>query len=359
MSRLVLDLSKAHHPDGIGTWQREVARALVDLGEAPLGAHLQPTDPTAVRAALGDAADAIEWLPSLDPTAGVLVTSAWTLPAGYRGASLFVVHDLTFLDLPHCHTLDNRLHCAEGFLRAALDPRSRLVAVSSATADAVRAWLGADVDVTVVPNGVSKHFQPAPGAADRIARRLGLRDSDRRDSDHHGYVLAVGSLEPRKNLERLLDAHRDLPGGLRRRFPLVVASGGGWRNERLVERLRTQENVHSVRGFDHDTLRDLYTAATVFAYPSLAEGFGLPVLEAMACGAPVVTSDRSSLPEVAGDAARLVDPTDTTAIRDALADLLTDPAHRRDLAARGSARAALFSWRRTAEGLLARAREVR
>jgi alpha-1,3-rhamnosyl/mannosyltransferase len=127
----------------------------------------------------------------------------------------------------------------------------------------------------------------------------------------------VGTLEPRKNLRRLFAAYAALPPALRDATPLAVVGGGGWKHDETEATLRGHPELAGVRllgRVDDAELAALYSAATVFAYPSLAEGFGLPVAEAMACGCPVLTSDCSSLPEVAGDAAVLVDPTDTEAI---------------------------------------------
>jgi alpha-1,3-rhamnosyl/mannosyltransferase len=160
----------------------------------------------------------------------------------------------------------------------------------------------------------------------------------------------VATLEPRKNLRRLLAAYSGLPAGLRERHPLVMAGGKGWLLDE--ENLAGLDAAMRLGHVATDDLVALYSAATVFAYPSLAEGFGLPVVEAMACGAPVLTSNVSSLPEVAGDAARLVDPQDADAIRDTLRNLLEDPEARSDLRRRGFERAATFSWERTARETL-------
>ncbi len=164
------------------------------------------------------------------------------------------------------------------------------------------------------------------------------------------YVLAAGTLEPRKNLERLLDAWAGLPASLRDEHELVLVGPTGWQAGEILRRA----GAGGVRLTGHvpdDELAVLYGGATVFCYPSLYEGFGLPVLEAMRAGAPVITSNVSSLPEVAGDAALLVDPLSVAAISGALAHLLADPSERARLRAAGLARAALFSWERTASEL--------
>ncbi|MDO9356586.1 MAG: glycosyltransferase family 1 protein [Solirubrobacteraceae bacterium] len=165
------------------------------------------------------------------------------------------------------------------------------------------------------------------------------------------YVLAVGTLEPRKNLERLVEAWGKLPESLRASHDLALVGPRGWDDSDIL-RTAHEGGAKLLGRVSEDELRALYAGAAAFAYPSLYEGFGLPILEAMAAGAPVVTSDRSSLPEVAGDAAVLVDPTDTAAIASAIESLLTDAPLAERLRAAGRARAAEFSWERTARETL-------
>ena len=167
------------------------------------------------------------------------------------------------------------------------------------------------------------------------------------------FLLAVGTLEPRKNLPRLVAAYRRLPDELQAAHPLAITGRLGWDSAETIAALDSL-GARAIRtGFVPDEqLALLYRRCALFVYPSLGEGFGLPVLEAMAAGAPVLTSDRSSLPEVGGDAAAYCDPTDERAIAAALERLLRDPALRARMAAAGPARAAQFSWDRTASVVL-------
>jgi glycosyltransferase involved in cell wall biosynthesis len=170
------------------------------------------------------------------------------------------------------------------------------------------------------------------------------------------FILFLGAVEPRKNLLRLIEAFAALKPALRRETPLVVAGAHGWLNDSVRERvgkLGLDKSVLFPGYIAGDDVAALYSLATVFAYPSLWEGFGLPVLEAMACGTPVLTSNVSALPEVAGDAALFVTPTDVEAIADGLARLLDDAALRAELGARGVRRTAAFSWKRCARETLA------
>jgi len=160
------------------------------------------------------------------------------------------------------------------------------------------------------------------------------------------FILFVSTIEPRKNVDTLLDAYAALAPSLREEFDLVLAGPAGWAQPETIARLREVRYLGYVPEAD---LAPLTAAATVFVYPSLYEGFGFPVAQAMAAGAPVVTSNVSSLPEVAGDAALLVDPRSTSELRDALARLLLSPDLRKELAARGRVRARELTWERCAE----------
>jgi alpha-1,3-rhamnosyl/mannosyltransferase len=162
-----------------------------------------------------------------------------------------------------------------------------------------------------------------------------------------GFVLAVGTLEPRKNLPRLVEAYRTLPVEVQRAHPLVIVGARGWRIGATMAALQSLGDRCRRLGHVSDAaLAELYRRCAVFCYPSLGEGFGLPVLEAMAAGAPVLTSQLSSLPEVGGDAVAYVDPWRIEDIAQGLRELLGDAARRRLLGEAGRLRAATFSWGR-------------
>jgi len=258
---------------------------------------------------------------------------------------VLTVQDVTFVSHPEVHSALSRFHLRRMVPRASL--RARLVVVPSrATSEELRLRCGVDPGkIRVVPDGYDEtRFTPAPGPGDAAAlERYGLRPP---------FVLFLGTLEPRKNLIRLLDAFVLLRG---QGFPhaLVLAGGLGWGYEPVLDRLKSPELDGAVVRIGRVPDRDLpalYRGAAAFAYPSIFEGFGLPVLEAMACGTPVVTSNASSLPEVAGDAALTVPPEDVPALAAALRAVLTDEGVARRLRAAGPARAARFTWRETARG---------
>ncbi len=345
--RIGFDASKVVRPrDGIGRYARELLRALAEAGdgvELELYGLPREIGVAAAREQLWDLPLGLHHGWQIEPgSIDLFHSTAWNMPLGLGNLPLvFTCHDLTFLTHPDCHTLDNKVHCLTGLLSANL-AGAHFLAVSQATAGELARQLGAGAArVTVIHHAPSPDLEPLPRreARHRLRERFGIDGAP---------VLAVGTLEPRKNLERLLDAYAGLDEELRTAHPLVLAGGGGWKNEGLLARFQEIQNVHRVDPEGDADLSLLYSAAAVFAYPSLAEGFGLPVVEAMACGAPVVTSNASSLPEVAGDAAWLVDPLDAGDIREALDELLRGPTHRQRLRDLGRRRAASFSWGSTA-----------
>ena len=346
--RIAIDAGKALAPrDGIGRYARELLHALAALDhddEIELFGLPDRLDEQDARRQLGglpkrfrlrDPAT-VSWQ-AID----VLHATTWDVPAGYHGPLLFTCYDLTFLSHPASHTLGNKVHCLTGLLRARL-AEATFLAISRATAEDLHQQLGVPEEgIHVVYPAPPSHLQPIETAEAR--RRL---------QESHGVdgapILTVGTLEPRKNLPRLLEAYAGLDAGLRQAHPLVIAGGGGWKNREILDRCGEIDQVHLTGHVADSELAVLYSAAEIFAYPSLAEGFGLPVVEAMTCGAPVLTSTTPALREVAGDAAKRVDPLDVTAIREGLAELLTSPTERERLRALGHARAERFSWNEAA-----------
>ena len=167
------------------------------------------------------------------------------------------------------------------------------------------------------------------------------------------FVLVVGSDEPRKNLVRLLDAYGRLPIELRRGAPLVIVGLSGWNNAEIKRAIARAGDVRAIGFVARRLLPAVYHSATVFAFPSRYEGFGMPLLEAMAAGVPVVSSDRSAMPEVVGEAGLLVDPDDVEALTRALERMLKDPGLRAELSEAGRLRAREFTWDNTARRTLA------
>jgi glycosyltransferase involved in cell wall biosynthesis len=267
------------------------------------------------------------------------------LPRLRSTGSVFTVHDLTYVLYPDTHSRRNREYLRlmmPRFLRA-----DAVLADSQSTRRDATEWYGlSEQDITVVYPGVSNRFSPVEAQnASIVCSRLGLpRD----------FVLCVGTIEPRKNLTVLLEAVARL-GTDSLAPPLVIAGRRGWMSESVFARLEKLglEKAVTILGYvPDDTLAALYSACQAMAFPSLYEGFGLPVLEAMSCGAPVVCSDSSSLPEVGGDAVLYVNPQSADDWAAALTRVLGDNSLRSEMRQRGLAQSAAFTWERTARSML-------
>jgi glycosyltransferase involved in cell wall biosynthesis len=271
------------------------------------------------------------------------------------GKYVVTIHDVIPLILPWAFPARHRLVLATALAR--IRRQAEMVIVpSTAAADDVVQFLRVERErIRVIPMGCEPRFQPAedPARAAKLRRRYQLPER---------YILFVGTLEPRKNIHTLLRAFAQLIAEMPQDGPmLVIAGGNGWGGEdygSTVDALKLHRHVRFAGFVEDDHLPDLYRGALLFVYPSLYEGFGLPVLEAMACGTPVITSDRTSLPEVAGGAALVVDPTRPEALAAAMASLLNDSGLRQVLRTKGLARAQAFTWDAVARQTIAVYRAV-
>jgi glycosyltransferase involved in cell wall biosynthesis len=257
-------------------------------------------------------------------------------------ASVVGVMDMTFKLMPQYHLLAKRAFFRVA-IQASIRRADRFLAISESTSRDMQRCLGIPGEcIDVTPLAVSKAYRPDVDAklVDAARQRYRLPDQ---------YLLFVGRLEPRKNLPRLLDAY----AALSQKDPsvpvLVLAGARGWHSAALDTRLaRLGKRVHLLGYVPEKDLPAVYRGALLFVYPSLYEGFGIPVLEALSCGVPTITSNVSSMPEVAGDAAELVDPVQTIALERAIERLLHDEGRRSELRVKGVRRASQFSWERTA-----------
>ena len=267
-----------------------------------------------------------------------------------RGSRLvFTVHDLIYLFYPQYHLPLNRWYLTlmlPRFLRRA----DAIIAVSENTRRDVTRLMGIPAEkMTVIHEGVNPAFTPIhdPAELARVRRQYKLPER---------YILFLGTLEPRKNIELLLDAYQALLARDSGWPPLVIAGRKGWLFKPVFEKVAALGLTERVCFTDWVAEADapaLISGAEVFVYPSLYEGFGLPPLEAMACGTPVIASTASSLPEVVGEGGLLVDPHDPAGLTQALERLLGDADLRADLRARALARAKLFTWEAAARQTLA------
>jgi len=266
-----------------------------------------------------------------------VVWAAAMVMAPSRAPVVATVHDLGFLDNPERSSRRGRDFFPRAW--AAVGERAAAVVCPSAVVADDCARHGLDpARVQVVPWGVDA-TEASEAEAEAARRRHGLPDR---------FALWVGTLEPRKNLDRLVAAIGQVPG-----LHLAVVGPAGWNLDGRDVLAPLDDRVHRLGPVADAELGPLYRAATVFAFPSLLEGFGLPVLEAMAQGTPVVTSAGTATAEAAGDAALLVDPLDVDAVAAAVASVLEDPVLAADLAERGRRRAAERSWAATAAGYAA------
>jgi glycosyltransferase involved in cell wall biosynthesis len=247
------------------------------------------------------------------------------------------LHDMTCWLLPEFHQPAN-VAAEKRFAERIWKKSAGLIAVSESTrVDAVKV-LGLDPDkIRVIHPGVAQpYFDAGPETIAATRLKYGLQ---------RPYALYVGTVEPRKNLDGLLDAWEALPGSLREEFALVLAGPEGWRSTGTMARLRSPAAGIRYLGYvPEPDLPGITAGAAVFVYPSFYEGFGFPVAQAMAAGVPVITSNLSSLPEITGGAAVLVDPRSQHELRGALDRLLTSPETRAQLSQTGRTRARQFSW---------------
>jgi len=306
---------------GIGVHTAEIARRL-DLEPAPLiASHAEIANREGLEHCafrIDETSFGVAWqqlkLPRID--ADVLWGPHGTLPLAWRKPAVVTVHDFTSITMPGRHRLKTILSF-NTFIGPSLEAASRVACVSRLVAEeAMRGFGVPAAKIEIVPNGVDEFFSPA---------------DEPRDS-----VLFAGTLEPRKGIDDLLAVWRSLP---RPRPRLVLCGDAGWKTN-----MRDEEGIEITGYVTRERLRELYRGAVAFVYPSRYEGFGIPPLEALACGAPVIATRTGAIPEFAGDAAILVDPGDRDALRAALVRVLRDPVLRDELRARGPERAALYRW---------------
>lgn len=327
--------------------------ALCTASHAPLADGLAPN----FRQQVIPASPECAWTPVQFPLAlrrmGIDVAHVqYFIPPAAPCPVVTTIHDVSFRGHPAWFPLKHRVLLNLLVPAAARGAARVIVGSEHARGELVRYYDLPKEKIVVTPYAADPIYRPMPREEARaaVARRFGVRDA---------YVLAVGVLQPRKNLPRLVRAFARVVDRVPHR--LLLVGKPGWAAEELhaaIERARLGGRVQFTGYVPDADLPALYAAADLFAYPSLYEGFGLPPLEAMACGTPVLTANTTSIPEVVADAATCVDPADEAAIAAALEELLRSPALREELRERGFARAARFSWLETARRTLAVYREA-
>lgn len=366
--RIVLDARKLHD-FGIGTYIRNLVTELGRLDHDGDYVLLTKPEDAATAAAAGPNFRAVvetsrpysmaeQWrvpMAAARARADLLHEPHYVLPPLTRCRTVVTIHDCIHLRFPEYLPSRAAFAYAHAMIRLAARKADRVLTVSDASKRDILHYTGvAPEKVVVVHNGLDARFATAPDAdaMDRVRQRFQL---------DHPFVLYVGNIKPHKNLERLIAAfasmRADGPEGLK----LVVIGDETSKHPGLRQAVHRHRLDKHVRFFGFQpaaTLVTFYRLARAFVFPSLYEGFGLPPLEAMANETPVVTSNLSSLPEVAGDAALLVDPYDVASIAEGIRRAVTDEPLRQQLIAKGRARAREFSWARAAADTLAVYREV-
>jgi len=253
---------------------------------------------------------------------------------------IVTIYDLTVITHPECHQRLNIMHCKKG-IEDAVKYADAIIAISEHTKKDLINIAGAPEElVTVTPLAPDPDLKPITDkkALNKVRQRYKLPEN---------YILFLGSLEPRKNVATLIKAYAGLPEGLKQKHHLVIAGAKGWLNSPVHDTLKElglMERTTFTGYVDRCDLSALYSMARCFVYPSLYEGFGLPVLEAMACGTPVITSNTSSMPEVSGTAARLIDPLDAGQLSATLEETLDSKTIREEMRKKGFIQVKKFSW---------------
>ena len=359
MTRIAIDARMCgYRQGGIASYTRQLVTALMPLlvargdtaivGRARRGAAIVPTQPGVMQPRIWTPPHhrferwtlPIEWL----RTRCDLLHSPDFLPVRpgpWR--TVITVHDLAFLRHPEHLTAESQRYY--GRIHWAVHHADAIIAVSAATRDDLVTLTGADPNrITVVYEAADPRFRPHDPMSSPIPARLCIAET----AVPTPYFLFVGTIEPRKNLDTLLDAYAAYRQSTPDAAHLVIAGAIGWNSEPTAARLKTETGVVWLGPVDADDLVTLYRHATALLLPSWEEGFGLPVIEAMATGTPVAISTAAALVEIAGDAALTAAAGDVRAWAAIMAALATGDAQRADLRARGLARAGYFSWERAA-----------
>ncbi len=272
----------------------------------------------------------------------LLHATAFASPVAWGGPTVVTIYDLSFLRFPEAFKTGNRVYLS-AMSRSSARRARRIVTISEhSKMEIVRLLRVPEFYVDVTYPAVDERYRPLPKEEIEAFRRT--------HSLPEAFVFSVGTLEPRKNLVGLLEAYARMPSP---RPALYVAGAAGWRFSPIFDRvaeLGIEDNVHFLGFVPEEELPLWYNAARLFAFPSLYEGFGLPVLEAMACGTPVITSNVASLPEVAGKAAVLVPPQDPGRLAEEMQRILADHSQQAAMRAAGLIQATRFSWAAMADG---------
>jgi len=277
----------------------------------------------------------------------VLHSTCWEAFEYHYGKLIVTIHDTSFLTHPQFHVPSNIALANNGCLNA-VKYADKIIAVSENTKKDTVKYFSCDPEkIEVVYLGADERF--------RVYNKIEINAVLSKYNINKKYIFNVGSIEPRKNLIGLFNAYNSLPDNLKEEYDLIITGSCGWLNSEIygtVKNLGLQNKIRFTGSVPDEDLPYLYNGATIFVYPSFYEGFGLPVLEAMQCGCPVITSNNSSLPEVAGDAALFINPDVVNDIKNGMEKSLMDEGLRKELSIKGLNRARKFSWEKCARETL-------
>jgi glycosyltransferase involved in cell wall biosynthesis len=356
---------------GAGTYIIQLIRALVDLKSGDeFIIFAQRSGQSIINI---EHSDNVEWVIMADRTPGIrllweqaffpryildskidlLHSLHYTRPLRVSCRSVVTFHDMTFFLYPQLHTLIRRLYFPLA-IRSSAKRADAVIAVSESTRqDAIRILNIPPEKITTTQLGTDPSFKPS---LDDLSREKVIEKYDLPDK----FILYVGLVEPRKNLPVLLNAYKKIVAG-GTEYQLVIVGRYGWMYEDVIRQIRVsnlENRVHLTGYVDYEDLPIVYNLASLFVYPTIYEGFGLPALEALACGTPVITTNVSSLPEIVDEAGLLIPPDDVQSLYEAMKAVLEDHQLRQKLIRAGPIRAERFTWERTAEQTLQIYRQV-
>ncbi len=262
----------------------------------------------------------------------------------FSGKKVITVHDISFYRYPETHPAD-RIDLMNRYFQSSLDQADAIITVSNYTAQELSdIYKVPDEKIFPIYNGLDPLFSPRPRKeSEQVLQRYDLRNKK--------FILSVGTLEPRKNLKLLMQSYLSLPEHLKNEYVLVILGMRGWKENEIIHEMETlirQKNLIFPGYVPDEDLPAFYSSASLFVYPSIYEGFGLPPLEAMACGAPTIVSNTSSLPEVTGAGAVHVSPADIAGLNAAMRQILESGEQAEKYGKKGIRQASKFSWTKCA-----------
>ncbi len=346
---------------GIGQYSRELAQGLIDRPDIDTSFFYGTNWSRSVRSApLPGGGKVLPWLRKNIPNSYALRRAVQQnrftrvakpahfdlyhepniLSLPFDGPTVITIHDVSWIRHPGAHPVE-RVRAMDRYFPATLLQASQIITDSQFVRQELLDLFGLPPDsVQSIPLGVDRLFQPLLPAQT-------LAVMERHRLVHGSYFMTVGTLEPRKNLQTALDAFLSLPAAVRQHYPLLMAGMPGWNSSALEQKIASSERTGDVRRLGYLTrveLAQVLSGATALVFPSVYEGFGLPPLEAMACGVPVIASNAASIPEVVGDCGILVDPFDVCGLSEAMRHLAQNADERKAMAEKGLLRSRQYSW---------------